>query len=584
MPPRRSSKAATKPAKQAASAVPEPIVAPQSKVSGRERVYTSKQQDNAADKANKEAVKKNKLYREALRVRQGHEEISGFTPSTRGSKDPSYMPPESEDEENDPLAAVVATDTSAFSLRPAVKTSVRNGKTLVCRVPSTEYVSQATTASAPPRTKPLVRRAGGGFSQGPSPAMVLEHPYCEEDAPAQHREDSERHHAHPGSYTREDSQRYHARPGPYTPHVQASFGGGDGTYYHSHPDTEQSDDEEFTGVDHIVNYQEPRHYVYPNAHSELESFPRSGLSASPDGHSTLGIRKSPPPTMSVASTITIKKPKVETTGSRGRVRASDFDDLSKTVLEDAIAEYRARICTQDPYPDRIRDREWGTSVWVAACAARGVQIEFEESALKLITQRSSQVRGQLKTVARPLLEPRFDINAFNDKRTNRDIVEDLLDHISFVYKDSKERIGIFRNPIIQAIVNKMWFKNRTDEGVIRPEFTSEDGGITLVVLALVIVVIECCLHEWQTGEHVDVPFSASVYHDRFLAHLKTLQEFEAKTKDMDIMLRLRRHILKVARKHAKVDDAPAAQTVQLAETDFEAAKKEWESLVLSDEE
>jgi hypothetical protein len=38
------------------------------------------------------------------------------------------------------------------------------------------------------------------------------------------------------------------------------------------------------------------------------------------------------------------------------------------------------------------------------------------------------------------------------------------------------------------------------------------------------------------------------------------------------------------RKHAKVDDALTTRTTQLETADFEAAKKEWETLVLSDDE
>ena len=43
--------------------------------------------------------------------------------------------------------------------------------------------------------------------------------------------------------------------------------------------------------------------------------------------------------------------------------------------------------------------------------------------------------------------------------------------------------------------------------------------------------------------------------------------------------------MRVFRKHAKADDAPQAiQAARITEDEVEAAKKEWESLVLSEDE
>lgn len=110
----------------------------------------------------------------------------------------------------------------------------------------------------------------------------------------------------------------------------------------------------------------------------------------------------------------------------------------------------------------------------------------------------------------------------------------------------------------------MWFKTKKDEGVVHPEF-SVGEGITDVTIALTLTAVcsffycglrylsifvlqaECVIDEWRTGEHVDVPFSAAVYQDKFLAHLKRLEDFHENTKSLDIMPRLRKHMLKKAR-------------------------------------
>ena len=61
------------------------------------------------------------------------------------------------------------------------------------------------------------------------------------------------------------------------------------------------------------------------------------------------------------------------------------------------------------------------------------------------------------------------------------------------------------------------------------------------------VQIENNLDEWITGEHVPVPFSQNTYEQKYLAHVKRLKDFDARTKEANIVPRIRRHLLKMAR-------------------------------------
>jgi hypothetical protein len=125
-----------------------------------------------------------------------------------------------------------------------------------------------------------------------------------------------------------------------------------------------------------------------------------------------------------------------------------------------------------------------------------------------MTARASQVRGYLKTTARPLVEAVYGINPNAPKRDIRNLVEDLLSRNNFIYKvhqilfvfsllsffslqDVKERKGIYRHPAFQTIINKTWFKNKSDDGVIHPKF-SEGGMLSKVTKALTITVV--CIH------------------------------------------------------------------------------------------
>ncbi|EDR02565.1 uncharacterized protein LACBIDRAFT_332394 [Laccaria bicolor S238N-H82] len=114
-------------------------------------------------------------------------------------------------------------------------------------------------------------------------------------------------------------------------------------------------------------------------------------------------------------------------------------------------------------------------------------------------------------------------------------------------QDLKEHKGIYRHPAFQTIINKNWFKNKRDNGVIHPEF-SEGGMLSKVTKALAITVVENCLDEWQTGEHIDVPFTTAAYKPKFTTNLKQLIVFDNKTKESNIVPCLLKHMLKMARK------------------------------------
>jgi hypothetical protein len=105
----------------------------------------------------------------------------------------------------------------------------------------------------------------------------------------------------------------------------------------------------------------------------------------PDADVTaLGIRKNPPFDHFLESTMGLKQPRFETTGSRKRVRASDFDNLTQRVLNAAINEYRVIVCTKDPFPDLASNRDICAQVWRNACVSRNVQIQLSEEIIKLV--------------------------------------------------------------------------------------------------------------------------------------------------------------------------------------------------------
>ena len=96
------------------------------------------------------------------------------------------------------------------------------------------------------------------------------------------------------------------------------------------------------------------------------------------------IRKEAPATASAATTVVTKCMKKDKVGSRGRVRASDFDDLSKSLIEGTISIYKAKLSTKHPFPERTEDREAVKESWIEVCCERNVQVDLEEDVFKLV--------------------------------------------------------------------------------------------------------------------------------------------------------------------------------------------------------
>jgi hypothetical protein len=102
--------------------------------------------------------------------------------------------------------------------------------------------------------------------------------------------------------------------------------------------------------------------------------------------SSLGVRESPlaPPRADTDTPTTMKTVRIGTSGSRNRVRLSDFDDFSRDLLEDSISHYRASIFTKNAFPERLEDRGEATSAFLKACQDRKIKVELEEDHLKIV--------------------------------------------------------------------------------------------------------------------------------------------------------------------------------------------------------
>ena len=104
-------------------------------------------------------------------------------------------------------------------------------------------------------------------------------------------------------------------------------------------------------------------------------------------------RKETPATTSAQteSTVVTKKIKLEGTGSRGRVRTGDFDELTRSIIEETISIYRAQIGGVEPFPERTDDRDMVRQAWLEVCTGRNIRVESKEDMFKLVSDYSNSL-------------------------------------------------------------------------------------------------------------------------------------------------------------------------------------------------
>ncbi|KAG2112915.1 hypothetical protein BD769DRAFT_1391754 [Suillus cothurnatus] len=272
-------------------------------------------------------------------------------------------------------------------------------------------------------------------------------------------------------------------------------------------------------------------------------------------------------------------------GSRQRMKASDFNDISKEILVMATSIFRCLIVTQAPFPDNVAvETKLAKTAWHEACQIKGINIKLTPSGVKMLLTRTSQVRGELKTKMHSLTASFFGFRTSNSNsviRQNRDLAESLKDGSVFAFKSSllgliglgvKE--GNYKTELLQLGINVMWFANQHDEGVVYHEYFNP---MPIEVIALVLTTIECCIDEWLQGLKEDVKFTSATYGTVYHGHFGSLQRFDERTAPYRLLERIRTNLHDTARFHAGVDTLTISSSAsRISDAVFEDAIREYQ--------
>ncbi|KAJ7266483.1 hypothetical protein B0H12DRAFT_976850, partial [Mycena haematopus] len=223
-------------------------------------------------------------------------------------------------------------------------------------------------------------------------------------------------------------------------------------------------------------------------------------------------------------------------------RAKDYDTNSTTqeIVSTGVTQFRCLVATTDGFPDHTSETDLLALAWTAAREEHKIAMDLTPEMAKLITSRTSQLRGELKTKVRCLVELTFGFHTGQNKknvRKNRQLAEDLKEGMGYAYKTNPSkadsRKGLYKAEIIQKVTNLMWFSNRRAEGATHPDMFGP--ALPKPTLALVLTAIECGIDEWATGIKTDVPFTSAEYRSTYLEHIKALNDFEKRSAPRDIL-------------------------------------------------
>ncbi|KAG1892026.1 hypothetical protein F4604DRAFT_1672141 [Suillus subluteus] len=99
-------------------------------------------------------------------------------------------------------------------------------------------------------------------------------------------------------------------------------------------------------------------------------------------------------------------------GTCQRLKASDFDDITKDLLTTAMSIYRCLVVTRAPFPETlIIETKLAKDAWREASNMAELTIQLTPSLVKMMTRRTSHVHGELKTKMHVLTASFFGFHA-----------------------------------------------------------------------------------------------------------------------------------------------------------------------------
>ncbi|CDO75467.1 hypothetical protein BN946_scf184935.g3 [Trametes cinnabarina] len=224
---------------------------------------------------------------------------------------------------------------------------------------------------------------------------------------------------------------------------------------------------------------------------------------------------------------------VEPREGRHRARKGDYEPEAQEILCNAIVLFKSYVCSQDAYPDKLTEKTWAVEAWQSAAAKLQIDMAPDNEILTVIAQYSWNLRGEVKTTARALVQGAFGFKTGLtpvSRVYNQEHAAAMKRGRAFVYESIGETVddhlGLYEAEIIQDVINRVFYKSPSDDGI---QLADAYDPFPFVGLALILTAIECCIDEWESGTFSKVTFSEENYGAVYQRHLQELRAFEAES-------------------------------------------------------
>ncbi|KAI9434408.1 hypothetical protein F5148DRAFT_1154795 [Russula earlei] len=207
------------------------------------------------------------------------------------------------------------------------------------------------------------------------------------------------------------------------------------------------------------------------------------------------------------------------------------DPMFQSVANVTKSLYRCYLSCKEVFPTPMQKREWAAVVWCEASVRTGTypgplfELDwFTIDGMKLLSDMKENIRHTVET------SYRFDATESIGYNATR--AKELLSEMAFIHgvrlSPSRRHLNggtrhPYRHPLIQKAIITLWFKNKSDDGMT---FREHFSPLPIPAMALVLVVIQCCIDEWAEGTRKESSWDETRFKSEYLSHIKALAEFQ----------------------------------------------------------
>ncbi|KAL1937296.1 hypothetical protein VTO73DRAFT_13860 [Trametes versicolor] len=232
-------------------------------------------------------------------------------------------------------------------------------------------------------------------------------------------------------------------------------------------------------------------------------------------------------------------PKVQRLTVSARSKQGDYDEEAQEAMALAVVHFKSMVMSEHAYPGKLTDKIWATTAWYQAVEQLHIELAPNQDVLKLIARYSWILRGELKVVAQGYVPGYYGFRPLVDPATqdyNRQLAATLSRNRTFTYqtinKGSDDHEGLYEAPVIQMIINRVFYKHASDDGVLLHDIYHP---FPLKGLALVLAAIQCAIDEWNSGVNRAVAFTENDYSAIYERHIHSNGHFETWSRHIQVV-------------------------------------------------